>query len=563
MMPVMLTIELSSGEEEEEDEKSLEENDAEEENVEISADHEKSPQNDNSSVFLDNQDRVPELTEKEVKGRMVMYRNPSTEKFQAAVTKVKLANSVVRRLQFHTTRTVARAIDGPDSAPKRQKKKPAVDLGHFPAVLRMICRAVRTTEQCYLVVELVSPDPEKLLQYLVILRNINEEGQKEDMMLGAEAELIENRPANLRFCVGVPVKSHVTVKLDDGDGSFVVCDMRTSLVLKPANIQSQWAAINFLSGSLQNALDNNFFLYGKSHKWCSFYTNQNDMGSASNWNLSSFRKTPRKSIMEIFDKRAAFDNQKSPIGVTKNLLDVEPSARELPIASLDELSRLIVLTIRSVMYNIDLDEASCKSIRTQVEKDMGMSLNHYKNFIEEKILMTLGQMDEPSLIKDYLYLGSEWNACNYEELVENGITHILNVTSEIDSPFESSFDYLRIEVLDVPKSNLLEHWENTHKYIKNCRDSKGKVLVHCQMGISRSGSTTMSYLMREYDMSLSDASSFVKHRRSCVKPNWGFQKQLELYQKTITEYHNDEQTLNQILDSTDINELYAAGGEVG
>ena len=50
----------------------------------------------------------------------------------------------------------------------------------------------------------------------------NEEGQKEDMMLGAEAELIENRPANLRFCVGVPVKSHVTVKLDDGDGRLVL-----------------------------------------------------------------------------------------------------------------------------------------------------------------------------------------------------------------------------------------------------------------------------------------------------------------------------------------------------
>lgn len=45
--------------------------------------------------------------------------------------------------------------------------------------------------------------------------------------------------------------------------------------------------------------------------------------------------------------------------------------------------------------------------RTQVEKDMGMCLSHYKNFIEEKILMTLGQMDEPSLIKDYLYLGEQ------------------------------------------------------------------------------------------------------------------------------------------------------------
>ena len=112
--------------------------------------------------------------------------------------------------------------------------------------------------------------------------------------------------------------------------------------------------------------------------------------------------------------------------------------------------------------------------------------------------------------------GSEWNACNYEELIENGITHILNVTSEIDSPFESSFEYLRyqpfvlnkkyilvltddlrfsafsrllpknyaytyfyfltrIEVLDVPKSNLLRHWENTSRFIKDCRDSNGKV----------------------------------------------------------------------------------------
>jgi hypothetical protein len=47
-----------------------------------------------------------------------------------------------------------------------------------------------------------------------------------------------------------------------------------------------------------------------------------------------------------------------------------------------------------------------------------------------------------SLTQSFLS-GSEWNACNYEELIDNGITHILNVTSEIESPFESSFDYLR------------------------------------------------------------------------------------------------------------------------
>ena len=60
-----------------------------------------------------------------------MQRNPSTEKFQAVVGRVKLANRVVRRLQFHTTRTVARAIDGPDTAPKR--------VGNFhPVLIRSI-----------------------------------------------------------------------------------------------------------------------------------------------------------------------------------------------------------------------------------------------------------------------------------------------------------------------------------------------------------------------------------------------------------------------------------------
>ena len=64
-------------------------------------------------------------------------------------------------------------------------------------------------------------------------------------------------------------------------------------------------------------------------------------------------------------------------------------------------------------------------------------------------------------------------------------------------------------------------------------------------------------------MSLSDATSFVKHRRSCVKPNVGFQKQLEFYQETIKEYQNDTQTLNEILNSVDIAKLYASNGGVG
>ena len=49
-----------------------------------------------------------------------------------------------------------------------------------------------------------------------------------------------------------------------------------------------------------------------------------------------------------------------------------------------------------------------------------MDLSGSKSWINEQILTIYGQMDEPSLILDYLYLGTEWNACNLEELQENG-----------------------------------------------------------------------------------------------------------------------------------------------
>ena len=49
-----------------------------------------------------------------------------------------------------------------------------------------------------------------------------------------------------------------------------------------------------------------------------------------------------------------------------------------------------------------------------------MNLADSKSWVNEQILTIYGQMDEPSLILDYLYLGTEWNACNLEELQENG-----------------------------------------------------------------------------------------------------------------------------------------------
>lgn len=59
-------------------------------------------------------------------------------------------------------------------------------------------------------------------------------------------------------------------------------------------------------------------------------------------------------------------------------------------------------------------------IRTELQAAMNMDLSEHKSYIDQEMMRILGQMDSPTLINDYLYLGSEWNASNMEELTNNG-----------------------------------------------------------------------------------------------------------------------------------------------
>lgn len=72
------------------------------------------------------------------------------------------------------------------------------------------------------------------------------------------------------------------------------------------------------------------------------------------------------------------------------------------------------------MMSVDLDEVTSKIIRAELEKELEMDLGEYKSFIDQEMLVILGQMDAPTEIFDHVYLGSEWNASNLEELQKNG-----------------------------------------------------------------------------------------------------------------------------------------------
>lgn len=61
------------------------------------------------------------------------------------------------------------------------------------------------------------------------------------------------------------------------------------------------------------------------------------------------------------------------------------------------------------------------------------------------------------------------------------------------------------------------------------RKSGQAVLVHCKMGISRSSSTVIAYVMKQQRWPLDVVLAYVRDRRPIIKPNEGFMKQLQTY----------------------------------
>ena len=66
--------------------------------------------------------------------------------------------------------------------------------------------------------------------------------------------------------------------------------------------------------------------------------------------------------------------------------------------------------------------------------------------------------------------------------------------------------------------------------ITSLKDNK-RVLVQCQMGISRSVSIIIAFFIKYGNMSVQDALKKVKDKRNIVGPNQSFMKQLDFYSK--------------------------------
>ena len=122
-----------------------------------------------------------------------------------------------------------------------------------------------------------------------------------------------------------------------------------------------------------------------------------------------------------------------------------------------------------------------------------------------------------NIYNNKIFLGSGYHAKNYQKLIENKITNILNCTNDIENYYEdlNQFIYLKLNILDFNSFNTvlgsvsneigdLSSGGNTMRnifyiainFIKEClKNENGKVLIHCANGTNRSVTVAIAVLM--------------------------------------------------------------------
>ena len=96
--------------------------------------------------------------------------------------------------------------------------------------------------------------------------------------------------------------------------------------------------------------------------------------------------------------------------------------------------------------------------------------------------------------------------------------------------FEPQLKYLVITLADSCLETLIPKIQESKDFIDQCLAAGGKVLVHCNDGMSRSASLVIAYIMQTYGMDFKSALNYVQQRRFCVQPNDGFEQQLKEFE---------------------------------
>ena len=194
------------------------------------------------------------------------------------------------------------------------------------------------------------------------------------------------------------------------------------------------------------------------------------------------------------------------------------------------------------------------------------------------------------MIENQIYIGSGVQAKNWKIIRDLKVTHIINCSVEHDCVFQDELSYLWVKLEDTYQENIYKslvkaykfmqeaftkYYEDLEKFEENkngnhsrsssISDQSGSVsnsvggvgnilasnfdpdvmifnagsrkpkapvfLIHCNLGISRSSSILIAYLIAKYKLCLYASFKYVKDKRLQIAPNYNFLKQLKQFEE--------------------------------
>uniref|UniRef100_A0A0K0FM98 Protein-tyrosine-phosphatase n=1 Tax=Strongyloides venezuelensis TaxID=75913 RepID=A0A0K0FM98_STRVS len=147
-----------------------------------------------------------------------------------------------------------------------------------------------------------------------------------------------------------------------------------------------------------------------------------------------------------------------------------------------------------------------------------------------------------SEITPYMYLSGY--GCVYETKIRKlEITHIIDCTNIPKTKKFEGIKYLEIPINDKEVEKIEKYFDSVIEFIKETKDSNGKVLIYCSAGVSRSPTLAMVSLIALENVSLQEAYHHINTIRPIISPNTGFWRQMIDFEM---KFKNGESTVTML-----------------
>ncbi|XP_075761064.1 serine/threonine/tyrosine-interacting-like protein 1 isoform X3 [Pelodiscus sinensis] len=132
-----------------------------------------------------------------------------------------------------------------------------------------------------------------------------------------------------------------------------------------------------------------------------------------------------------------------------------------------------------------------------------------------------------------LYMGDYRQACDPQIQKDLKIKAQVNISEEIATLFtDESKKLLHVSVTDSPHEDLLSSFPTICHFI-DAQLALGAVLVFSTLGLSRSSTAVMAFLMHSFHYPLKRAWKYVQKCKTNMRPNRGFVQQLSDWERQI------------------------------